>query len=154
MKAVVQKPIQSLHAFGRHSNRGRNAALPLVFRCRNMVMTVATVMLAVSATAQQTDTGDHTDEKRLDLLFDRIMQALPGDMRSQVDSAGSENMERHGIRVETGPKDTHEESGTQIRMRELPEELKSQVERAITDLEKRKEERKAKFRETRDRGHR
>ena len=152
MKVVAQKPIQSLHAFGRHFNGGSIAALPLLFT-RNLryhfFFLVFSAAFVFSLSAQQRDTNpSSTDEKRLDLLFEGIMLTLPNEMRSEVDSAASVKVNRRSPTATPENSRPHEPVSNETRLRELPDELKVQVERAIADMEKRKEERKAQFRES------
>ena len=89
------------------------------------------------------------DEKQLDFLFDRILQALPEGERTKVDSAATVKIDRKNITGPSGYAREHEAVITpRERLKELPDELKVQVERAISDMEQRKEDRKAQFRES------
>jgi hypothetical protein len=154
MKVAHKEPIQSLNAFGRHINGGSNAALPL-FLIKPLVHLVAVITcLSISTTsAQPKDTNKlPSDEKQIDLLFDRIMKTLPDAERSKVDSAATVQTHRsttsQGVippavrERETSPKTTAQ------RVEDLPPELRAQVERTINSMESRREERKAQFRET------
>ncbi len=150
MRDDVQKPIQSLHAFLRHHfGGGRNCPSPIF---RSMVTIVAIVLLGTTAGGAQDrsdSNGQIDDEKRMDLLFDRIMRTLPEGERSKVDSAATVKIDRNRI----NDKQSHTSERADIitpreRLKELPDELKVQVERAITDMEQRKEDRKAQFRES------
>lgn len=148
MKAVVQKPIQSLHSFGCHDYRGRCAALPLISQSM-LIIFMVTIFFANAVVAQQQDaTGAKVDEKRLDLLFDRIMETLPDDEQTRVDSAASIKVDRRN-NPSLSETRQHETVPVHTRLQELPDELKVQVERAIEDMEQRKEERKTQFRESR-----
>ncbi len=166
MKAA-QNPIQSLQTFGRHYYGGSIAALPLVISMP--LQTILPVLFLIfirvcPVVAQQHDTNlqatdleatnniEITDEKRLDLLFDRIMDALPDGERGKVDSATSREFTHRNQNTEPLMVKRERESEStphQARMGELPEEIKTQVERAIMEMELRKEERKAQFRESR-----
>lgn len=158
MRVDVTKPIQSLHAFGRHCRGGRSiAALPLHFPCpirmKTAIFAMFTIIMPiVSSNGQAADGTPVVKEKKIDHLFDRIMESLPDAARTEVDSAGSaaERRQSHtsdaanpsGIRKQ----ETVEQ---QLRRQELPDDLKAQVERAIDDMEQRKEHRKMQFRESR-----
>lgn len=146
MKAVVQNPIQSLPALGCHLFSGRATALPLIFT--GLILIVLSVD---SLQAQSRDTGIKPDnDARLELLFDQIMETLPEEKRSRVDSAGaaSRNPRPDTPEAVSGSRD-HEPPSTSARLRELPQDLKVQVERVIADIEQRKEQRKERFRESR-----
>jgi protein-tyrosine-phosphatase len=117
-----------------------------------MVAIVAIVLLGTTAGGAQDrsdSNGQVNDEKQMDLLFDRIMRTLPEGERSKVDSAATVKIDRNRI----NDKQSHTSERTDIitpreRLKELPDELKVQVERVITDMEQRKEDRKAQFRES------
>jgi hypothetical protein len=153
MKVVQKKPIQSLNAFRRHSNGGSNAALPLLYYPIRFLMVSAIIGLFVTtAIAQQKDTNKlPSDEKQIDLLFDRIMKTLPDAERSKVDSAASAQLLRHETRTTAAAAPAHErEIAPRVgakRIEDLPPELRAQVERTINSMESRREERKAQFRE-------
>lgn len=150
MKDDVQKPIQSLHAFVRHHFGGGRYCPSPIFR--SMIVIAALVLfgtVAASAQERNDSKGQANDEKRMDLLFDRIMKTLPEGERSKVDSAASVKIDRNLV----SEKQAHTSERGEIitpreRLKELPDELKVQVERAITDMEQRKEDRKAQFRES------
>lgn len=152
MRVVVKEPIQSLNAFGRHINGGRNAALPLFsLQYRLFVFWVIIGLMALAAHAQQKeDTNRSTEnEERIDLLFDQIMKTLPDGERSKVDSAASMQINRReAARVQTPQHQERERTARATRVDELSPELKAQVERTINSMELRKEERKAQFRES------
>ena len=150
MRVDVQKPIQSLHAFVRHHLGGGHHCPSPIFR--SMIAIAALVLfgtVAASAQDHSDSKGQANDEKRMDLLFDRIMKTLPEGERSKVDSAASVKIDRNLV----NEKQAHTSERGEIitpreRLKELPDELKVQVERAITDMEQRKEDRKAQFRES------
>ncbi|MBN1575477.1 MAG: hypothetical protein JW913_02940 [Chitinispirillaceae bacterium] len=153
MRVVVKKSIQSLHAFGRHFHGGSIAALPLYFaQCLpTFFLTIFLIVFATtSSIAQQQDTNPKTaDAKRIDLLFDQIMETLPDGMRMKVDSAASMKTDRREQASKPLSVTRERESSDQkTRMHELPDELKVQVERAIENMELRKEVKKAEFRES------
>ena len=153
MKARVQKPIQSLHAFRRYHFGGGHFCPPLILR------TVLFCILAGwfgTGTVSAQDIGDSNrqgaDGKRLDLLFDQIMRTLPEGARSKVDSAATVKVDRRSTVPATAAPDklnAGDAAQPRERLNDLPDELKAQVERAISDMEQRKEERKAQFREFR-----
>ena len=153
MKVDVQKPIQSLHAFVRHHFGGEPLGSFPVFRSTIAVMSIL-LLGSGMVSAQDRDRSDSNaqvnEEKRLDLLFDRIMQTLPEGERTRVDSAATVKVDRNTVNGNTSAQPSEHEKGIapRERLKELPDELKVQVERAITDMEKRKEDRKAQFRES------
>jgi hypothetical protein len=152
MRVVVKEPIQSLNAFGRHINGGRNAALPL-FNLNHHFMTISVILglSAFMANAQQKEDTNRstTNEQRIDLLFDQIMKTLPDGERMKVDSAASmEISRREPARVQTPVLQERDRTARAKRVDELSPELKAQVERTINSMELRKEERKAHFRES------
>lgn len=154
MRADVQKPIQSLHSFGRHYYRGRCAALPLVIFDARLLLSILLLMIFIAmASAEQQDTNrQDSEEKQLDVLFDRLMQTMPDGAREQVDSAGSVAVERRKITqsgIMTEQQRKTGKIGSDARDRLLPDELKAQVERTIVEMKERKAERKAQFRESR-----
>jgi hypothetical protein len=148
MKDDVQKPIQSLHAFMCHHFGGGLFFPPLIFRG---VLLVALAVCGVSAQESGDSNKQVSNEKRLDLLFDQIMQTLPEGARSKVDSAATVKTDRRPVSGVTsaGKMDHITAHSPRERLSELPDDLKAQVERAITDMEQRKEERKAQFRDSR-----
>ena len=152
MRVVVKEPIQSLNAFGRHINGGRNAALPLFnLRHRIIVLSAVVGLTAFAADAQQKDTNRSiANEQRIDLLFDQIMKTLPDGERMKVDSAASMEVNRRESARTAPSAVSHERGNTPrtTRVNDLPPELKAQVERTINSMETRKEERKAQFRES------
>ena len=145
MKVNVQNPIQSLQTFGCHFNRGRSAALPLIFS-----FLFAAIFFVTGVSAQNDSRPASVDEKRLDLLFNEIMETLPDQERSRVDSAAT--VTTRSKQLPQSPSTESHRNGTvpvQTRLNGLPDELRGQVERAIVDMEQRKEERKIQFRESR-----
>ena len=151
MRVDVQNPIQSLHAFMRHhfGEGGRNSSSPI---SRNLLI-VATVLCIGAGTLVAQDKPDSgtpvNDAKRMDQLFDRIMQTLPEGERSKVDSAAAVKIDRKRVSEKASTQSAeHDNITPRERLRELPDELKVQVERVITDMEQRKEDRKAQFRES------
>lgn len=143
MKAVVQNPIQSFNALGRHIFGGGGTTLPLFF-----LFTVIFIFSVHTLQAQSQDTGAKPDsDARLDVLFDQIMETLPEEKRSRVDSAGNRRSEQQPDSPETSGM-SEEATSTDARLRQLPQELRVQVERVIADIEQRKEERKERFRES------
>jgi len=145
MKAVVQNPIQSFNALGRHIFGGSTTALPLFF-----LFLLVLVFSVHTSQAQSQTTGTNPDsDARLDVLFDQIMETLPQEKRSRVDSAGNSRPEQHANSPETSTGNrTRGEVSTSKRLQQLPQELRVQVERVISDIEQRKEERKERFRES------
>jgi len=155
-KWIVQgarNSIQSLHAFIRRL-RGRigEPLPPLLSATQRSRFVFFLVVLGMtmnpSIFAQdQVLAQENNNEKRLDLLFDRIIQSLPARERSRVDSAaGMKGASREAIekiRARDAAKKTSESEAT--RFRELPPDLKDQVERAMADAKERGEERKAQF---------
>ncbi len=113
-----------------------------------------------TGSAQNPPTNDsNSDARRLDILFDRIMQTLPDEARMKVDSAATVKGTR-----QTAPeknkvsKDADRNGKTDkdppappTRLRELPPELKEQVERAMADMKDHTVERNAQFLESRHR---
>ena len=153
MKVVSKEPIQSLNAFGRHFDRGSIAALPLLFFRPHLLLIVAVTCLTTgSAIAQQKDTNNlPSDEKQIDVLFDRIMNTLPNAERMKVDSAASTQARSRDPQKRTPPAFRERETMPKTaarRVEELPPELKAQVERTINSMESRRDERKVQFRET------
>ena len=152
MRDDVQKPIQSLHAFMRHHFGGGLCSPLLIFRGVILAATAA-LLLASGVSAQENGDSNKqvNNEKRLDLLFDQIMQTLPEGARSKVDSAATVKTDRRPIPgvSSAGNMEHNNAHSPRERLSELPDDLKAQVERAITDMEQRKEERKAQFRESR-----
>lgn len=144
MKAVVQNPIQSFNALGRHIFRGSIFSLPLFFS------TLIVLLFSVyPLQAQSQNNGAKPDsDTRLDVLFDQIMETLPEEKRSRVDSAGTKRAEQQADSPETSRNRSEESAATATRLRQLPQELRVQVERVIADIEQRKEERKERFRES------
>lgn len=154
MKANVQKSIQSLHSFWCHFSGGSIAALPLLSFFK--IVMVSSLLCATLVSAQQGDTNRQVvEEKRLDLLYDKIMQTMSSDLRERFDSAATFSGERKApVNRTEGNRSapltsTHNDAALKARMNELPDDLKLQVERAITEIQKRNEERKAQFRESR-----
>ncbi|MBN1757176.1 MAG: hypothetical protein JW863_02595 [Chitinispirillaceae bacterium] len=151
MKVDVQKPIQSLHAFMRHHfGEGLSGSSP-IFRSTVIIMTVLFLGTGIPSAQDRSDSNVQVnDEKRLDLLFDRIMQTLPEGERTRVDSAATIKVDRNSVTEKSSVQTSgHEPVITpRERLKELPDELKVQVERAITDMEQRKEDRKTQFRES------
>ena len=152
MRANAQKPIQSLHTLWRHYYGGSIAALPLfsmISMRKFFLFSAAIVALGLPSTAQDHEAGQKmSEEKQLDLLFNKIMQTLPDGMRAKVDSAATVKVEHRRVSEEASSKRLSESLPTHERLRKLPDELKAQVERAIIDMEQRKEERKAQFLES------
>ena len=152
MKA--RKSIRSLYAFLRQVGR-RVSPSTLLFQSIGREIIFLWVGLCfmfypqVWAQDQPSD-PKKKEEKRLDLLFDRIMQTLPNEARSKVDSAATMKSlhQRLPEKIKTVGEDKKkiEES---TRLRELPPELKEQVERALADMKERSLERKAQFIESR-----
>jgi hypothetical protein len=151
MRAVVQKSIQSLHSFGRHFYGGGFAALP-PFTFKYPIFGIVLAVFVNFPTAQEQDTNRQAiEEKRLDLLFDRIMQSMPDSTKKQIDSAASIandhlNLNQKVFKAEKQL--TTENTTTKTMVHELPDELKAKVERTIAEIQQRKEERKAQFRES------
>jgi hypothetical protein len=152
MRVDVQKPIQSLHAFVRHHcGGGRYCPLPIFPAI--VIALLGTMGLSTPGAVSAQDRTDSNvpagDEKRMDLLFDRIMRTLPEGERTKVDSAATVKIDRNRISEKPlhGP-EHGDATPPRERLKELPDELKVQVERAITDMEQRKEDRKAQFRES------
>ena len=145
MKAVVQNPIQSFIALGRHLIGGSDTTLPLFFSAL-----LIPVVLIQPLQAQSHDTGTkHDSDSRLEVLFDQIMETLPEEKRSRVDSAGNTRPEQRPDLSETvSGNRSGDITPTSARLKQLPQELRVQVERVISDIEQRKEERKERFRES------
>ncbi len=158
MKEVAQKSIQSLHAFRRHFKGGSISALPRIFKIHDLFFlpAVITMFLYVNICAEQKDTSlpqGGGEEKRLDLLFEGIMESLPHEIRKEIDSAAGVRTERRRPVEMPENRKSPEVTPSQVRgFNELPDELKIQVEHAISDMEKRKEERRSQFREMQRRG--
>jgi len=157
MRVDVMKPIQSLHAFGRHCRGGGIAALPLHLPCSIRMKTavfamITIIMSVVSSNGQTPDEAPVAKERQIDHLFDRIMESLPDAARMKVDSAGS-SAERRPAQSSDAAKLSgirkQESVEQQLRRQELPDDLKAQVERAIDEMELKKEHRKMQFRESR-----
>lgn len=157
VRGALTPSIQSVHAFMRHL-RGRSG-LPLLpsiqptWRWRIVFFTLMCMTLSLPAIAQdQRQAQNKIEEKRLDLLFNRIMQTLPNQERSQVDSAAvMKSTTRRAMektQAVSAPKRIIVETET-TRVRQLPPELKEQVERAMADMKDRSVERKAEFIEAR-----
>lgn len=144
MKAVVQNPIQSLNALGRHLFRGSTTALPLFFP------TLLILFFSFTTPRAQSIAGgnDSDNDTRLDVLFDQIMETLPEEKRLKVDSAGNARSVQRPQSPEILSGNRTEDNGHSARLRELPQELRVQVERVISDIEQRKEERKERFRDS------
>jgi len=157
MNADVQKPIQSLLSFRRHSSGGSIAALPPISFIAAIAIGVLTFSSLLVAEQPEDTNKQSTSEKRLDLLFNKIMQTMPDEARGRVDSASAVVREEphqamhQEQRSGTGQEHSAEEGERRLRTRlqELPDDLKAQVERTITEMQQRKEERKAQFRESR-----
>lgn len=119
--------------------------LPLFFPTLLLLFLPFQSLQAQSPSAAGTESGS---DARLDVLFDQIMETLPEEKRMKVDSAGTTRPDpRAGSHDPlSGTRQIQEDHSE--RLRELPEELRIQVERVITDIEQRKEERKERFRES------
>lgn len=159
MRAHVQKPIQSLQTFRRHFLGGSFAALPSNFICTAAV--VLFLWCVAPGNAQQPDDSNtqHAAEQRLDALFNKIMQTMPNEVRERVDSASTIVREdrRPGEKKESlspeSRKGSESERRLNNRLNELPDNLKTQVEETIAEMQQRNEKRKAQFRESRKRRH-
>jgi len=155
MKANVKKPIQSLHSFWCHLSGGSIAALPSIYFF--VFVTGGLLLCTTPLAAQQDDSNkQHTEEKRLDLLYDKIMQNMTSEVRERFDSASTSHaahktpVSRPNVTSDVPYTSLQSDVQLKARLHELPDNLKVQVERAITDMQKRKEERKAQFRESRN----
>jgi hypothetical protein len=140
---VNNNQIQSLYAFRRQVSGGGFSARPL-YGFLLLLLCIPVFILG----AEPPDTSPRNNEAQLDVLFDQIMESLPDGMKSKVDSAGVVRSQRVHDTPATRENPDVQEQSTSARLRELPKELKLQVERAIKDMEQRKEERKAQFRES------
>jgi hypothetical protein len=147
--------IQSLRAFSRQS-RGRGGAplLPSLWRgaARRFVCCAVPLFFFLSTPAYTQDTNGAApkiEEKRLDVLFDRIMQTLPDRERNLVDSAGEARSASRGAaaaRAQAKDDGKKPQAGAEAnRLRDLPPELKEQVERAMADMKERNDKRQAQF---------
>jgi hypothetical protein len=146
MKAVVQNPIQSFNALGRQIFRGSTMALPLFF---SVLLFLVFMIHSPYAQSQNTPAAKPDSDARLDVLFDQIMETLPEEKRSRVDSAGSTRPEQRPDSPEASSGNRPEViTPNSARLRQLPQELRVQVERVIADIEQRKEARKERFRES------
>lgn len=152
MRADVQKTIQSLHSFGRHFFGGGFAALPPLTFSKYPILGIVLVVFVNISTAQAQDANRQTiEEKRLDLLFDRIMQSMPDSTKKQIDSAASianDHLNSSQKVFKAEKQLINEKTVTKTTAHELPDELKAKVERTIAEIQERKEERKAQFRES------
>jgi hypothetical protein len=161
MKVKEKQPLQSFHAFLRHSGAGGDASLltPIyrsVLRTMHLAVGFCIISLYPVFAQNQSEPPKKPEEKRLDLLFERIMQTLPDEARVKVDSAATQKNSR-GPAVEKAKRaaadkkntDTEKAFDKTTRLRELPPELKAQVERAMVDMNERNLERKAQFIESR-----
>lgn len=146
MKAVVQNPIQSFNALGRQIFRGSTTALPLFFP---VLLFLVFIVQSPHAQSPSTTATKPDSDARLDVLFDQIMETLPEEKRSRVDSAGNTRPEQHSHSHEASTESRVKNGmATSARLQQLPQELRVQVERVIADIEQRKEERKERFRES------
>lgn len=95
--------------------------------------------------------------KTTDKLFAEIMESLPGEAKARVDSAGSTVLQKSNqtkskkeqARLEKSPlpKNVKEGQLRDQRLEQLPEQLRLQVEKAISDIDKRREEKALEFKE-------
>jgi hypothetical protein len=150
--------IQSLRVFVRHVRGGGGVPLPplpLLRAARRIACFVLFLFVILNSPAvaqDQTAVTAKNEEKRLDLLFDRIMQTLPDRERNLVDSAAVTKNATHGAVDKARDRDGAGKPAAETettRLRELPPELKEQVERAMADMKERNLERKAQFIEAR-----
>lgn len=156
MREYIIKPIQSFLFLLRHFSGERRAALSPVFLFWIVLFGIVPL---ISTAVAQPETAEHQrNEEELDILFGRIMQEIPDDVRERMDRASMVQGESLDIKKTIDPEDkSHQNRHKHINLRknenmnELPEALQLQVERTISEFQKRKEERKAKFRESKRR---
>ncbi len=82
------------------------------------------------------------NNERADLLFEEIMNSLPSEARVQVDSASRVNLSRPRADFKR-PKANLKKATSPA----LSEDLKKKVEKTISEIESRKDERKPQFKE-------
>jgi hypothetical protein len=158
MKVFAPKPIQSLQAFMCHgSGRRPTGFLPLLcheftYSLFYIVACLILCMLLCSSVYAQDNSADlsPSKEKRLDMLFDRIIQTLPDNLKIKVDSATTIKTNRPPSNEKPRSiKDPKKNAIETASLNGLPEEVKAQVERAMAQMQERKQERKAQFLESR-----
>ncbi len=144
MRADLPKIVQPLLAFMRHCRKRRSAPL-LLFIIASCIASYSPIMAQ-----NQTSNREKSDDRRLDLLFNRILLTLPEEQQSKVDSA---TMVRNSqqIKMKSTKSDglCKEPIDKAEKLRDLPEPLRAQVEHAMKDMEQRTQDRKAQFLESR-----
>jgi len=100
-----------------------------------------------------------TQAKDTDKLFVEILESLPDEARAMVDSAGARSQEKKTenatnstavVKIAAGLPDAGSESALQNRRQrldQLPDKLRLQVEKAISDIDKRQAEKAVEFKE-------
>lgn len=120
---------------------------------RNLIKMIFLTTFFLSLSIAQTSSSDKDymagDEKKIDQLFDQIMMSFPGEIKAKIDSASGASVQSD---VQTGNAESPESRTFQRRdalINELPQEVRMQVEKAISEMEKRRSERALQFKEYR-----
>lgn len=92
--------------------------------------------------------GGATEEQKLEQLFNQMMLTFPGAVKAKIDSASerpSEFRQTQGDQKQHGSEVVREMQQGMIN--ELSEELRLQVEKTISEIEEKRNERSLQFRE-------
>lgn len=97
--------------------------------------------------AQENIKENKNRDCKIDRLFDQILTTFPQELKSKIDSAGSQKSIPGKKSFKTLQKASKVSAQQQKKIDELSPELRKQVEKTIDDIEKRRNERALQFRE-------
>lgn len=115
---------------------------------KNLNFLLIIIGAAFLCTAQDpSDVKNGGQEQQIDKLFDQIMLTFPEDVKARVDAASCQKM---AAPLKTGDQNKSEELVTPRRdelINELPDEVRKQVEKTISEIETRRNEKAIQFRD-------
>lgn len=123
---------------------------------RAVVLMTILVLGAGGAVLAQEQAGTGKNEPSADVIFDNIIQTLPSQARSQIDSAAASSQTTTNPEV-TVQKGAHRGSAEKAAaakseaLEKLPESVQKRVEQAIQEIEQTKSQRTVQFKEHRQR---
>jgi hypothetical protein len=136
----------------RNSEKGHH--VKMIFKSA-LVSFLCVLFLAPAQPSRASDAKDTNQRQRAaSAIFDDIMQTLPGDMKTKVDSAGV--MTKNGRPVSASKAhaaaDSRSSSQTSAMRRDeaagsLPDDVRGQVEKAISDIDLMNQSRQIQFKE-------
>ena len=115
---------------------------------KTTLLIVCFALLSIGQNNPADNGSPDVDKQKIDQLFDQIMLTFPGEVRAKIDSASSHQADPVQSKAGEG-----KSAGSAASLRrdalinELPDEVRMQVEKTISDIEKRRNERALQFKE-------